>query len=132
PVRRCGTLAASGTAWPGTPRRISGRPRSARAGLSELVPGAAESLPMPARNTRDAWLYGGAHGVVRQDTLDTHIGQLSEVMAGSPGLADGWLASVAEHKRRTRARILDAAADLVAAQGASGLVMTALARRSGG
>ena len=71
-------------------------------------------------------------------TLWTHIGQLSkvvaemsEVMAGSPGLADGWLASVAEHKRRTRARILDAAADLVAAQGASGLVMTTLARRSG-
>jgi AcrR family transcriptional regulator len=32
---------------------------------------------------------------------------------------------------RTRARILDAAAELVATQGASGLVMTALARRSG-
>ncbi|MDX6389820.1 MAG: hypothetical protein QOJ73_883, partial [Streptosporangiaceae bacterium] len=56
---------------------------------------------------------------------------MSEGVAGDPGLADGWLASVAEHKRRTRARILDAAADLVAAQGASGLVMTALARRSG-
>jgi AcrR family transcriptional regulator len=50
---------------------------------------------------------------------------------GGRAPADGWLASVAEHKRRTRARILAAAAELVAEHGASGLVMSALARRSG-
>jgi len=37
---------------------------------------------------------------------------------------------VAAHKDRTRARILAAAADLVAARGAAGLAMTTLARRA--
>jgi AcrR family transcriptional regulator len=43
---------------------------------------------------------------------------------------DGWAAAVAAHKDRTRARILAAAADLVAARGAAGLAMTTLARRA--
>jgi AcrR family transcriptional regulator len=42
----------------------------------------------------------------------------------------GWASAVAAHKDRTRARILAAAADLVASRGASGLAMTALARRA--
>jgi AcrR family transcriptional regulator len=41
-----------------------------------------------------------------------------------------WQDSVAAHKERTRAAILDAAAGLVASQGATGLVMTSLARRA--
>jgi AcrR family transcriptional regulator len=43
----------------------------------------------------------------------------------------GWLESVAEHKQRTRARILDSAAELVASHGVRGLVMATVARRAG-
>jgi AcrR family transcriptional regulator len=43
---------------------------------------------------------------------------------------DGWASAVAAHKDRTRARIVAAAADLVAARGAPGLAMTTLARRA--
>jgi len=42
----------------------------------------------------------------------------------------GWATAVAEHKERTRAQILAAAAELLAARGASELAMTALARRA--
>jgi len=74
-------------------------------------------------------------GPLRADASRADVSQgdasRADVSQGDASRADGWLASVAEHKRRTRARILDAAAELVATQGASGLVMTALARRSG-
>lgn len=45
--------------------------------------------------------------------------------------ADNWAATVAAHKDRTRARILQTAAALLTERGAAGLAMTTLARRAG-
>jgi AcrR family transcriptional regulator len=53
----------------------------------------------------------------------------AQLEEAAPGPA-GWAATVAEHKERTRAQILAAAADLLTARGASELAMTALARRA--
>ncbi|HEY3869191.1 MAG TPA: TetR/AcrR family transcriptional regulator [Actinocrinis sp.] len=48
-----------------------------------------------------------------------------------PDAADSWAATVAAHRDRTRARILEAAVALLTERGAAGLAMTTLARRAG-
>lgn len=49
----------------------------------------------------------------------------------APDGADSWAATVAAHRDRTRARILEAAVALLTERGAAGLAMTTLARRAG-
>lgn len=63
---------------------------------------------------------------------DGHTQDNCPIPDPDPGgwIPDGWASTVAAHKDRTRARILAAAADLVAARGAAGLAMTTLARRA--
>jgi AcrR family transcriptional regulator len=60
------------------------------------------------------------------------LGHIQDNCPADAGSGPGaWAETVAAHKDRTRARILDAAVALIGERGAGGLAMTTLARRAG-